>query len=77
MKKYKVKVQFIFNGIFRVNAENSEQALEDIRQHCGLVMSGGIHTNLNDEDIDWDFNTHPEKQILGIKQIRNKHINFN
>jgi hypothetical protein len=77
MKKYEVKVQFIFNGIFRVNAANREQARENIGQHCGLVMGGGIHTSLSDEDIDWDFNTHPEKQILRIKQIRNKHINFN
>jgi hypothetical protein len=77
MKKYEVKVQFIFNGIFRVKAENREEARENIEQQCGLVMGGNIHTSLNDEEIDWDFNTHPETKIAGIKQIRKKNTNFN
>jgi hypothetical protein len=71
MKKYEVKVQFIFNGIFRVNAENREQARGNISRQCGLVMGENIHTTLNEEDIDWDFNIHPEKKISGIKQNTN------
>jgi hypothetical protein len=40
MKKYEVKVQFIFEGIFTVNAENREEARVNIEQDCGLVMGG-------------------------------------
>lgn len=76
MKKYEVKVKFIFEGIFQVNAENREKAREDIGLHCGLVMGGGIHTTLNNEDIDWDFNTHPEKKIVAVKQIKKRNNNL-
>jgi hypothetical protein len=72
MKKYEVQVKFIFGGIFRVNAENREEARVNIEQDCGLVMGGGIHSNLNDEDIDRDFNTHPGKKIVHIKQLKKK-----
>lgn len=70
MKKYEVRVKFVFEGVFRVNAENREAARENIEQHCGLVMGGGIHTTLNDEDIDWNFNTHPKKKIRAVKPIK-------
>jgi hypothetical protein len=70
MKQYEVKTRFVFEGIFRVNAENREKARENVEKHCGLVMGGGIHSNLNDEAIDWNFNTHPGKKILHIKQLK-------
>lgn len=55
MKQYEVKTRFVFNGTFRVKAENREEARENVERHCGMVMGGSIHTTLNDEDIDWDF----------------------
>lgn len=70
MKQYEIKTKFIFEGIFRVNAENREEARKNIEQDCGLVMGGNIHTTLNDEDIDWNFDTHPEKKIVAVKQIK-------
>lgn len=72
MKQYEVKTRFIFEGIFRVKAENSEEARKNVEQDCGLVMGGSIHTTLNDEDVDWDFNTHPDTKIVAVKQIRKK-----
>ena len=72
MKKYEVKTRFIFEGVFWVNAENIEDACKDIEQQCGLVMGGRIHTNLSNEDIDWNFDTHPETKIIKIKQIKNR-----
>ena len=71
MKKYEIKTRFIFEGTFRVNAENIEDARKYIDQQCGLVMGGGIHTTLDDEDIDWDFDPHSQKKIIKIKQIKN------
>lgn len=70
MKQYEVKTRFVFEGTFRVNAENRKEARENIEKHCGLVMGGSIHTTLNDEDVDWDFNTHPDTKIVAVKQIR-------
>ena len=29
---------------------------------CGLVMGGDIHTDLDDDEVDWDFDTHPYKE---------------
>jgi len=72
MKQYEIKTKFIFEGIFRVNAENREEARKNIEQDCGLVMGGNIHTTLNDEDVDWNFDTHPEKKIVAVKQIKKR-----
>jgi hypothetical protein len=72
MKKYEVQVKFIFEGIFRVNAENVEKARENIEKHCGLVMGGNIHTTLDEKDVDWDFGIHPETEIVAVKQIKKK-----
>lgn len=72
MKQYEVKTRFIFEGIFRVKAVNSEEARKNVEQDCGLVMGESIHTTLNDEDVDWDFNTHPDTKIVAVKQIRKK-----
>ncbi len=70
MKQYEVKTRFLFEGIFRVNAENREEARKNVEQDCGLVMGGSIHTTLNDDDVDWNFDIHPEKKIVAVKQIR-------
>lgn len=72
MKQYEVKTRFVFEGIFRVNAENREEARKNVEQDCGLVMGGNIHTTLNDEDVDWNFDIHPEKKIVTIKRVKTK-----
>ena len=76
MKKYEVKVKFIFEGTFVVNAKTREEARDKIDKHCGLVMGGNIHTTLDEKDVDWDFGIHPETQIIAMKQIRNKNNNL-
>ncbi|GAB6120030.1 hypothetical protein [Dysgonomonas termitidis] len=72
MKQYEVKTRFVFEGIFRVNAENREKARENVEKHCGLVMGGNIHTTLDEKDVDWDFGIHPETEIAGVKRIGKK-----
>jgi hypothetical protein len=61
--KYAVTTRFIFTGTFYVEAGNQEQARDYVEQHCGLVIGGGIHTSLPDDETDWDFPVHPEKII--------------
>jgi hypothetical protein len=70
IKTFQVKTKFVFEGIFEVKAQSKEQAREYIEKHCGLVIGGDIHSTLPDEDIDWEFSVHPEKEIKGIKQIK-------
>jgi hypothetical protein len=67
MKRYTVKTRFIFEGCFFIRAESKAQAKEYVEQQCGLVMGGSIHTLLPDEDADWDFPIHPDKEVVRIR----------
>ena len=62
MKKrvYRVRTQYIFEGVFEMVAESREDARQKVIQNCGLVMGGNIHNTLSDEEINWAFSTHPE-----------------
>lgn len=69
MKKiYSVPARYIFEGTFKVEAENSEEAKEKILKHCGMVMGSGIQTTLPDSEIDWIFCNHPNKQLGTISR---------
>ncbi len=70
MKKFEVKTQFIFEGVFELMAESREHAFECVNKHCGLVLGGSIHTTLPDDDINWDFRVHPDKKIKSIKELK-------
>ena len=52
MKKrvYRVRTQYIFEGVFEVVAESREEARQKVIQNCGLVMGGNIHSTLPDEE---------------------------
>lgn len=65
MKKqtFKVKVKYVFSGYYTVKAYNKETARNAVRQQCGLVMGGSIHSTLNNEDVDWNFDLHPDTVI--------------
>ena len=62
-KVYRVRMQYIFEGVFDVVADNKEEARQKVLQNCGLVMGGNIHSTLFDEEINWAFSTHPEIKI--------------
>ncbi len=66
-KIYKVSTEFVFSGVFEVKAENREQAKAYINNDCGLVLGGNIHSTLNDEQVDWDFDTHPTTIIKRVR----------
>jgi hypothetical protein len=63
MKTYSVPVTFSFSGVFLIRASSMTDAKELVDQHCGLVLGGGIHSTLDDEDVEWDFCCHPDKKI--------------
>ena len=59
-KVYRVRTQYIFEGVFEVVAESREEARQKVIQDCGMVMGGNIHSTLPDEEINWAFSMHPE-----------------
>ena len=60
---YVVPVTFSFKGEFYITASSEKEAREHAEKNCGLVLGGNIHSSLNDDDVVWDFPTHPEKKI--------------
>ena len=62
MKKrvYRVRTQYVFEGVFEVVSESEEEARQKVIQDCGLVMGGNVHSTLPDEEINWAFSMHPE-----------------
>ena len=81
MKKtvYRVRTQYIFDGVFNVVAESKEDARQKILQNCGLVMGGTIHSTLPDDEINfssnalnnsWAFDRHPNKRISKITKVQ-------
>ena len=70
MAKYIVNTNFVFSGVFEVEADSLDHARDIVMNDCGLVMGGDIHTTLDDEEVDWDFNIHPETKIGRITKKR-------
>lgn len=68
MKTFDIRTRFIFDGVFEVKAKNGKEAIEKVEKHCGLVIGGDIHSTLPEDEIDWEFNVHPEKRILKAKR---------
>ena len=87
MARYRVNTRFVFSGMFEVEADSRTEARELVMKECGLdsrtearelvmkecglVMGGSIHTTLDDEEVDWDFDIHPETEIGRITIKRN------
>ena len=69
-KVYRVRTQYVFEGVFDVVAESKEDARQKVLQDCGLVMGGSIHSTLPDDEINWAFDIHPNKQIDGITKVK-------
>ena len=72
MKKnvYRVRTQYIFEGVFELIAESKEDARQKVLQNCGLVIGGSIHSTLPDDEINWAFDRHPNKRIDRITKVQ-------
>ena len=69
-KVYRIRMRYIFGGVFEVVAESKEDARQKVLQNCGLVMGGGIHSTLPDDEINWAFDRHPNKRISRITKVQ-------
>ena len=52
-KVYRVRTQYVFEGVFDVVAESKEEARQKVLQDCRLVMGGSIHSTLPDDEINF------------------------
>ena len=68
-KVYRARTQFVFKGVFDVVAESKEEARQKVLQNCGLVMSRSIHGTLPNDEINWAFDIHPNKEIGRITKV--------
>ena len=78
-KVYRVRTQYIFDGVFDVVAESKEDARQKVLQNCGVVMGGSIHSTLPDDEINfssnalnnsWVFDRHRNKRIDRIMKVQ-------
>ena len=69
-KVYRVRTQYVFDGVFDVVAENKEDSRQKVLQDCGLFMGGSIHSTLSDDEINWAFDKHPNKRISRITKVQ-------
>ena len=69
-KVYRVRTQYIFDGVFDVVAGSKEEAWQKVLQDCGLVMGGSIHCTLPDDEINWAFDRHSNKRISRITKVQ-------
>ena len=72
MKKIEVKVRYLFEGTYTVAADDRNEALTMVTRDCGLVLGGNIHTTLDDDEVDWEFDVHPDMQILSYTEKENE-----
>lgn len=72
MKKIEVKVRYLFEGTYTVAADDRNEARTMVTRDCGLVLGGDIHTTLDDDEVDWEFNVHPDMQILSYTELEKK-----
>ena len=69
-KVFRVRTQYVFEGVFDVVAESKEDARQKVLQNCGLVMGGNIHSTLPEDEINWAFDRHPNKRIDRIMKVQ-------
>lgn len=69
MEKYEVRVRYTFEGTYKVVAEDRGEAKRMVTEECGLVLGGNIHTTRGDDEVTgWNFGSHPDVQILSVKE---------
>ena len=72
MKKIEVKVRYLFEGTYTVAADDRNEARTMVTRDCGLVLGGNIHTTLDDDEVDWEFDVHPDMQIRTYTEKENE-----
>ena len=67
-QEYDITTFFIFKGVFTIKATSEQEAKRLVEEQCGLAYGGGIHSTIDEDDVDWEFDMHPEQIIKSIKK---------
>lgn len=67
MEKYRVRASYTFQGWFDVLANSPEEAKEKVLEHCSTTLNP-IQTTLPDDEVQWEFQVHPEMEAYTIKK---------
>jgi hypothetical protein len=62
MPEFHVPVVYTFDGVFKVNAKDAQEATKIVQCHCGMI-AGDISSTLSEKDVDWEFGVHPEQSV--------------
>lgn len=62
-----MNTRFVFEGIFEVEASCRKEAKDIVKNECGLILGGNIHTTSHDR-INWGFDMHPNMEVRRIKK---------
>lgn len=63
-KNYHVKVRYVFEGTFEIEARSIAEAREIADKSCG--MTAGDIQAVDSSVRDWEFPVHPDKTIKSI-----------
>lgn len=66
MKTFYIETRFVFSGVFEIKAESKQEAIKKAEESCGMTLSSGIHSSLPDGQVDWEFASHPDKELVSI-----------
>jgi hypothetical protein len=64
-KTFTIPVKFVFEGKFFIKAESQKEAERIVKEDCAMTLGSGVHSTLNDGDVDWDFPVHADKIVGG------------
>jgi len=70
VKTFKVPVTYSFNGYYLIKAETPEEAIASAKNLCGATLGSGVHSVLNDNMVDWNFQMHTEEKIGEAKRVK-------
>jgi len=66
---YRIRTQYVFEGVFEVVAESKEEARQKVLQNYRLVIEGSIHSTLPADEINRTFDRYSNKRISRIIKI--------
>ena len=60
----RVMIRYSFDVEYLVQANSDAHAEELVLSHCDLVMGDNLHSTLPVDQLDWNAEIHPEKEII-------------
>lgn len=64
MKKYQVECNYTFKGVFTIEADSKEEALEIQKRDTSATLD---RIQASTDSVAWDFNPHPVRVTAKIK----------